>query len=110
MHLGDHMRTLWKEIDFDPQSFEITKLEYDDLESLDNIGGDRKVLDTDHFPRQQVDRPIQSDSEKEKFNVVRIRNFPLDLSDEDIVKFLKEKVDKDISEKDIKSNKLIQYK
>ena len=64
-----------------------------------------KVLDTDHFPRQQVDRPTQSDSEKEKFNVVRIRNFPLDLSDEDIVKFLKEKVDKDISEKDIKSEK-----
>ena len=105
VHLGDHMQALWKEIKFDPQSFEITKLEYDDLESLDNIGGDRKVLDTDHFPRQQVDRPTQSDSEKEKFNVVRIRNLPLDLSDEDIVKFLNEKVDKDINKKDIKLEK-----
>ena len=104
VHLGDHMRTLWDKINFDPQTFEVTELEYDDLERSDNIGGDRKVLNTAHFPRQ-VDRPKVSESDKEKFNVVRIRNFPLDISDEDIVKFLNEEVDEGISDKDVKSEK-----
>ena len=86
VHLGDHMRTLWNVIGFDPQAFEISEPEYDDLESAHNIGGDRKVLGTVHFPRQ-VDRLKPSESEPEKFNVIRIRNFPLDLSNEQIVSF-----------------------
>ena len=52
VHLGDHMRTLWNVIGFDPQAFEISEPEYDDLESAHNIGGDRKVLGTVHFLRQ----------------------------------------------------------
>ena len=101
VHLGDHMRALWKLIQFDPQSFEMP--EYNELESSDNIGGDRKVLETVHFP--QVDRPNISESEKNKFNIVRIRNFPLNMSDEEIVSFLKEKVDNHISDNDIKTEK-----
>ena len=85
VHLGDHRRTLWQYINFDPQTFEITELQYDDLESLDSSAGDRKFLDTVHFPRQHVDRSTRNESEKEKFNIIRIRNFPLDLSDEEIV-------------------------
>ena len=104
VHLGDHMRTLWDQINFDPQTFETDTLEYDDLEGPDNIGGDRKVLSTPHFP-SKVDRPILSESEKDKFNVVRIRNFPLKITDEELVNFLKENVDEGISGKDVKSEK-----
>ena len=98
------MRTLWDQIKFDPQTFETDTLEYDDLEGPDNIGGDRKVLSTPHFP-SKVDRPILSESEKDKFNVVRIRNFPLNITDEELVNFLKENVDEGISGKDVKSEK-----
>ena len=96
------MRTLWNLIGLDPQTFEISKPEYDDLESPDSIGGDRKVLEAIHFPRQ-VDRP--SVSESDKFNTVRIRNFPLEISDEDIVKFLQEEIGEEISGSDIKTEK-----
>ena len=102
VHLGDHMRALWSLIQFDPQTFEMP--EYNDLESSDNIGGDRKVLETVHFPKQ-VDRPSTSESEKNKYNVVRVRNFPLNLSDDQIVSFLQENVDKEISVNDIISEK-----
>ena len=90
------MRTLWDQIKFDPQTFETDTLEYDDLEGPDNIGGDRKVLSTLHFP-SKVDRPTLSESEKDKYNVVRIRNFPLNITDEELVNFLKENVDEGIS-------------
>ena len=102
VHIQDHMKTLWSKIGFDPQHFEMSEAVYDDMESSDNIGGDRKVLKTVHFPRQ-VDRPQLSESEK--FTCVRIRNFPLEKSDDEIVDFLKKEVGDEINIKDIKSEK-----
>ena len=58
------MHTLWDTIGFDPQTFEISDPEYDDLDSSDSIVGDRKVLKTVHFPRQVDLSPI-SESDKE---------------------------------------------
>ena len=37
------MKELWSEIDFNPQPFEITEVEHDDSESLENLEGERKV-------------------------------------------------------------------
>ena len=102
VNLRDHMHTLWDTIGFDPQTFEISDPEYDDLDSSDSIGGDRKVLKTVHFPRQVDRSPI---SESDKFTTVRLRNFPLEICDEEIVKFLKKEVSVEISELDIKSEK-----
>ena len=102
VHLHDHMKILWANIGFDPQNFEISEAEYDDMENFDNLGGDRKVLNTVHFPRQ-VDRSQLSESEK--YTSVRIRNFPLEISDEEIVTFLKDNVGDEISNSDIKSEK-----
>ena len=95
---------VWSLIEFNPQNFEITEVEYDDTETLDNTGGDRKVLETVHFPRQ-FDGPKMLQSESDQFSVVRIRNFPLEISDEEIATFLQEKVDKEISVDHIKSEK-----
>ena len=39
------MKELWNSIKFNPQNFEITEVEYDDTETPDNTGGDRKVLE-----------------------------------------------------------------
>ena len=45
-------------------------------------------------------------SESDKFNnVVRIKNFPCDISDEEIVNFLKDDVDNKIGVNDIKTEK-----
>ena len=96
------MKILWANIGFDPQNFEISEAEYDDMENFDNLGGDRKVLNTVHFPRQ-VDRSQLSESEK--YTSVRIRNFPLEISEEEIVTFLKDNVGDEISNSDIKSEK-----
>ena len=106
VHLGDHMRKLWELIKFDPQTFEIAEPEYDDLEGSDDIGGDRKVLKTVHFPRH-VDRTTatRSENERDQFNTLRIRNFPLNLEDEEIVSFLQETVDGSINISNIKSHK-----
>ena len=90
VQLVDHMTTLWSLVGFDPQSFYIPEIQYDDIEGVDYLGGDRKVLQTVHFPRQ-VDR-VQQLSGGKKYTAVRIRNFPLDSSDEDIVEFLKKEV------------------
>ena len=103
VQLVDHMTTLWSQVGFDPQSFYIPEVQYDDMASLDNLGGDRKVLQTEHFPRQQFDR--SNVSESDKYTTLRIRNFPLEMSDEDIVKFLQEEVNEQISISDIKSEK-----
>ena len=103
VQLVDHMTTLWSLVGFDPQSFYIPEIQYDDMEGVDYLGGDRKVLQTVHFPRQ-VDR-VQQLSGGEKYTAVRIRNFPLDSSDEDIVEFLKKEVGDEISSSDIKSEK-----
>ena len=46
-----------------------------------------------------------SQSESDNFNVLRIKNFPNDISDEDIVDFLKDEVDDTIGSIDIKSEK-----
>ena len=104
VQLGEHMKELWNKIDFDPQTFEITEVEYDDMESSDNLGGDRKVLEAVHFPRSI--EPIKMDpSERAKLSVVRVNNFPHDISEEDIVKFLNKEIKEDINKSEVKAEK-----
>ena len=104
VHLGEHMKELWSKIDFNPQAFEITEVEYDDSDNSDHFGGDRKVLRAVNFPRS-IEPNQMSPSESAKFTGVRINNFPLDISDEDIVNFLSDEINEKISTSDVKSEK-----
>ena len=98
------MKELWSKIGFNPQTFEITEAEYIDTEDSENPGGDRKVLDTVNFPRS-ID-PIKMDqSEAAKFSVVRVNNFPQDISDEDVVKFISKEIEEEINISDVNFEK-----
>ena len=104
VHLSEHMKEVWSSIEFNPQNFEISEVEYDDTENADNIGGDRKVLQTFHFPRK-VDSNKMSPSESAKYNVVRINNFPREITNEDVVKFITNETKEVIDVAEVKSEK-----
>ena len=104
VHLQEHMKELWSLIDFNPQTFEINEVEYDDTENPENLGGNRKVLNTVHFPRVN-DREQMSPSESAKFTGVRINNFPHDISDADVISFIKKETKEEINISDVKSDK-----
>ena len=103
VHLDDHMEALCDIIQFDPQTFTIEDVQYDGAVIDDTLGG-RKALDTVHFPRM-IDRQSRPQRGSDKCNVVRIKNLPRDMSDKDILNFLKDEVDNKIGSNDIKSEK-----
>ena len=74
------------------------------MENSDNLGGDRKVLEAVHFPRS-IDKKRMDPNESAKFSIVRINNFPHDISEEDIVKFLNTEIKEDINISDVKAEK-----
>ena len=96
------MNRLWSEIGFSQEEFESPELEYDDLDNGDNLGGDRNILQTSYFPRK-VAHPKPDKEDQEKFSMARIKNFPLNVTEDQIVTFLQTEVDKDITAKDIKT-------
>ena len=98
------MKELWSKIDFNPQTFVITEAEYDDTDDHDNIVGDRKILNAVVFPRS-IEPTKLSPSESAKCSVVRINNFPQDISDEDVVHFINKETNEKISTSDVKSEK-----
>ena len=104
VYLGEHMKELWSKIDFNPQTFVITEAEYDDTDDHDNIVGDRKILNAVVFPRS-IEPTKLSPSESAKCSVVRINNFPQDISDEDVVHFINKETNEKISTSDVKSEK-----
>ena len=97
------MEALCDIIQFDPQTFTIEDVQYDGAVIDDTLGG-RKALDTVHFPRM-IDRQSRPQHGSDKCNVVRIKNLPRDMSDKDILNFLKDEVDNKIGSNDIKSEK-----
>ena len=101
--LIEHMKELWHQIGFSPTSFKIPERESDDndvVDDLHNLGGDQKILELANFPRQSA-CPILSTPEKEKFSKIRITNFPLEITVNDALEFMKQKVDKSIDIEDI---------
>ena len=99
--LADHMQVLWAKIGFSPESFAAPEVDYDDIEIDENLGGDRKILTTSHFPRKLA-HPKVAEEDKEKFSTARIKNFPLGVSEDEIVNFLKKEVDERIVVENIK--------
>ena len=102
--LGNHMQTLWTEINFSPEAFEAPEVDYDAVDDVGNLGGDRKVLTATHFPRN-LNRPKIVEADKNKFSVARINNFPLEATEDMIINFLKKEVDESIVAENLKTEK-----
>ena len=96
------MEALCDIIQFDPQTCTIEDVQYDGAVIDDILGGGRKALDT---VTQMIDRQSRPQRGSDKCNVVRIKNLPRDMSDKDILNFLKDEVDNKIGSNDIKSEK-----
>ena len=82
VHISDHMKELWKEIDFSPTGFELPEIAPED-----DVGGDLPLLDAESFGKK-VERPVRQQENMEKYDGIIIKNFPLDLSESDILEFL----------------------
>ena len=94
LHISDHMRELWKVINFVPTGFELPTVEGGD--NGDN-SGEIPILDGLTFERK-IERPLPDEKDKQKYDGITISNFPPKLSDADILTFLFEKgLSKDIN-------------
>ena len=93
------MRSLWGDIGFTPTTFELptqdSNADAKDTSSSKHEG-DIVIRDESNF-RRQIDRPDMSDEDVQTIIGLQVRNFPPTLSDEDIVIFLAEHVDSDIT-------------
>ena len=103
--LADHMKELWAEIDFSPTTFKLPAMveneEGSDHNDATKEEGDRKIREDASF-RRQIDRPQLTEDDIKKITGLKIRNLPLELSDELVLDFFKETVDKDIKIESLK--------
>ena len=92
VHITDHMRALWAEIGFCPTSFELPDNGQND--------GDRPISESASFQRpNQIS--ANSEADQERYVGLKINNFPVEMSDEDIMAFLSEQVDNTISKENV---------
>ena len=93
--LADHMRSLWQEIGFSPTSFELPA-QAESGATGDSKEGDLIISEEKSF-RRQVERPSMNEDDIKKIIGIQIRNLPPTLSSEEVVTFVNENVDKDIT-------------
>ena len=94
--LAEHMRNIWKEIGFTPTTFELPANADPKADENHMLDGDTVVSEETSF-RRHIDRPEMKDQDIKKVIGMQIRNFPPTLTEEEIVQFLTEHVDKDIT-------------
>ena len=89
IHLSEHMKNLWNILDFTPTNFE---LEEEDNTEIQQANGVKNSLSkssvniVESFPPLLVTEPSARDIEQ--CNGIIIRNFPLSISNEELVTFL----------------------
>ena len=88
MHISEHMKELWKAIDFVPAGFELPAMEVEDQEKT--LGGDVDILETETFEKT-VERPKPQEKDIEKYEGISISNFPPNLTEAEVLTFLLEK-------------------
>ena len=93
VHLSDHMRKTWEEIGFKPATFTLP-------ESDDSGESDKPIAEAERFRRKDTTVTVNEDDE-ERFVGMTIANINLEISDEDILKFIAENVKEEISDKNI---------
>ena len=97
--LFEHMRNLWATIGFNPTAFQLPEREVDDSDgsqSSNNLKGDQKIIDAAYL-KKKIENPQLTNEEKDKITGIKITNFPLDIKEEEILKFLQKTVDGSIS-------------
>ena len=97
------MKELWTKINFVPTAFELPQKETDESDKNDsakNLGGDQEIIEAATFTRN-IEHPMMTEKDKEKITAVRITNFPPDIKEEEVIKFLKEEVAEVITEENI---------
>ena len=92
--LTEHMKTVWSEINFTPTTFKLPEDTSDAEDGEDtNKEGDKPIVKA---RAPAVEQPEISQSAKENLTGFKINNLPKSTSEEEMVKFLKENVQKDL--------------
>ena len=94
--LFDHMRTLWDQIDFHPTSFKLPE-EEEESGNTDSNGkreGDKEIVELPTVPA--VVNPNVIEEDPEKYVGLGINNLPPDITESEILKFLKDEVHEDL--------------
>ena len=95
--LAEHMRTLWQQVGFKPATFELPAQADTETEPAGSrYEGDIVISEEKNFQRL-VDRPELKDDDIKKIIGLQIRNFPPTLTEDEIVKFMMEKIDEKIT-------------
>jgi hypothetical protein len=101
--LTDHMKKLWTEINFAPTSFELPEeTEAERVGEDATKSGDRPISDTRVPAVKKTDITAEA---KQKLTGLKINNLPLDMTEEEVVKFLKEHIKPDIESVNFEMNK-----
>ena len=89
VHLHDHMKKVWAEINFEPSSFELPP------SGEDNRENDQPIAEADRFIRNDPRAP-ETTADMQRYVGLSIANMCLDVGDEEIKKFVTEYVSEEI--------------
>ena len=96
--LFDHMRQLWAKINFNPTSFKLPE----DNDITGQEGGDKPISE---IRAPAVEKAPLSEAIRDKLTGLKINNFPLEMSEEEIFNFLKANVSDEILKENVEMNK-----
>ena len=92
--LIEHMRSLWTHIGFTPTSFELNSdFEEMDVEEVVFHQGDKPISKTQESTRV---KPHFSNESKQKLSGLKINNFPKDITEKEVLEFIREHVKPDM--------------
>ena len=94
--LFDHMRTLWGQIDFHPTSFKLPEQEEEsgEADTSERKDGDKEIVELSTIPAKVNPNVIEENPEK--YVGLGINNLPPDITDSEILEFLKDEVHEDL--------------
>ena len=101
VHLSEHMRQLWSEVGFCPTSFELPETLEDE--------NDKPISESNTFQRP-AEMVNTTEADKERYVGIKVNNFPLEMTDEEIMVFFSEQVNKDINMETVPMNIVRQKK
>ena len=96
LSLFDHMRTLWGQIDFHPTSFKLPEQEEEsgEADTSERKDGDKEIVELSTIPAKVNPNVIEENPEK--YVGLGINNLPPDITDSEILEFLKDEVHEDL--------------
>ena len=98
--LIEHMKELWQSINFSPTSFTLPTEEEEVNGDNKKLVGDKNILEIGSFPSQKPPTTM-TEEDKKKVTSVKITNFPIEITENEVLDFLKKKVDETIKTEDV---------